>query len=329
MGIRIRSIAHYVPDRILTNHDLEQMVDTSDEWIRTRTGIRERHLAAPDQATSDLATEAARRALERANLSADELDLIVIATATPDHFFPSTACLVQRNLGTRGQACFDMEAACPGFVYALQVARGTMMAMDYRYSLVVGAETLSRVTDWTDRNTCVLFGDGAGAVILERSSDTEDAFLSAFLGGDGSLADLLVQPGCGSRNPASPEVLERKDQFLKMKGRDVFKHAVLGMQESALIALEKAGLRADDLDWVVPHQANIRIIEATRERLGIPKEKVYVNIDRYGNTSAASIPIALSEMSARGLLQKGHRVLLVAFGAGFTWGATVLRWTVS
>ncbi len=329
MGIRIRSIAHYVPDRVLTNDDLEQMVDTSDEWIRTRTGIRERHIAAPDQATSDLATAAAQRALARAGLEPDRLDLILVATATPDHPFPATACLVQRNLGTRGQACFDMEAACPGFVYALQQARGLMTVMDYRYALVIGAETLSRVTDWTDRNTCVLFGDGAGAAILERHPDAEEAFLSAFLGGDGNLADLLVQPACGSRKPLTPEVLENREQFLKMKGRDVFKHAVLGMQESALTALERAGLRPEELDWVVPHQANIRIIEATRERLGIPPEKVYVNIDRYGNTSAASIPIALSEMHERGLLQVGQNVLLVAFGAGFTWGATVLRWTVS
>jgi len=325
VGVRIRSVGHYAPEKVLTNFDLERMVDTSDEWIWTRTGIRERRIAAPEEATSDLAERAARVALERAGLSPADLDLILVATATPDHLFPATACLVQAKLGIRGRACYDMEAACPGFVYGLVQARGLLEVMpDWRYALVIGAETISRILDWSDRNTCVLFGDGAGAAILEKSE--RDAFLSAVLGGDGFLGDLLIQEAGGSRLPASEETVRKKQHVVKMVGREVFKHAVVAMQRASLEALEKAGLTPDELTWVVPHQANLRIIEATRERLGVPPEKVYVNLDRYGNTSAASIPIALSEMVAQRLLKPGDRVLMVAFGAGFTWGAVVVEW---
>lgn len=330
MGIRIRSVGHYVPQRVLTNADLEKMVETSDEWIRTRTGIRERRIAAPEEATSDLAYAAAKDALQRAELEPEAIDLFLVATATPDYLFPATACLVQAKLGVRGKACYDMEAACPGFLYALLQARGLLHTLpSWRYALVIGAETLSRIVDWTDRNTCVLFGDGAGAAVLERNDHAPDAFLSGVLGGDGYLGDLLIMEAGGTRLPASEETVRNRQHAVKMVGREVFRHAVLAMEKSSQQALEKAGLKAEDLDWVVPHQANLRIIEATRERLGVSPEKVYVNLDRYGNTSAASIPIALSEMDAQGLLAKGQKILMVSFGAGFTWAATVVEWGTS
>ncbi len=326
MGVRIRSVGHYVPRKVLTNADLERMVDTSDEWIRTRTGIRERRIAAPEEATSDLAAAAARDALERAGLEAEAMDLFLVATATPDHLFPATACLVQAKLGVRGRACYDMEAACPGFLYGLLQARGLLATLPgWRYALVIGAETISRIVDWTDRNTCVLFGDGAGAAVLERV-EGEDAFLSGVLGGDGFLGDLLIMEAGGTRLPASEATVRNRQHVVKMVGREVFRHAVLAMEEASRKALEQAGLEVGALDWVVPHQANIRIIEATRDRLGVPPEKVYINLQRYGNTSAASIPIALSEMDREGLLRPGQRVLMVAFGAGFTWAATVVEW---
>jgi 3-oxoacyl-[acyl-carrier-protein] synthase-3 len=302
------------------------MVDTSDEWIIERTGIRERHIAAPDEATSDLAYHAARNAIERAGLSPKDIDAIIVATATPDMFFPATACLLQDRLGARNVACMDIEAACPGFIYSLDIARGFLELRDnYRTVLVVGAETLSRIVDWKDRNTCVLFGDGAGAAVLIRD-DSEYGILSSYLGGDGSLANLLYMPAGGTRMPASHETVENRLHFVKMQGREVFKHAVLGMQRSSIRALKAAGVSPEEITWLVPHQANMRIIDATRERLGIPAERVYINIHKYGNTSAASIPIALAEMEEEGILKRGDIVLMVAFGAGFTWGATLVRW---
>ncbi len=326
MGVRIVGIGAYVPERVLTNQDLERMVDTSDQWIRERTGIRERRIAADHEATSDLSYHASLRALEHAGLSPEDLDMIIVGTATPDMMFPATACLLQARLGIRNRPCFDVEAGCPGFVFTLEVARGMLSLNDtYRRILVVGADTLSRITDWTDRNTCVLFGDGAGAVVVEKD-DSDRGILATVLGGDGTLGDLLYLPAGGSRRPASPETVANREHFIKMEGREVFRYAVLGMQESSLAALDKAGLTPDQVDWLVPHQANWRIIDATAKRLNLPPEKVYVNIDRYGNTSAASIPIALNEMAQKGLLKEGQIVLLVAFGAGFTWGATVIRW---
>lgn len=326
MGIRIISVGSYLPNRVLTNFDLEKMVDTSDQWIIERTGIRERRVAGEDQASSDLGYEASLRALKKANLSPEDIDAIIAGTATPDMLFPATACLIESKLGIKGKPCFDVEAGCPGFVYTLEVARGLLMTNSfYQNILVVGTETLTRVTDYTDRGTCILLGDGAGAVILTKD-ESEHGIIATYLGGDGTLADLLYLPAGGSRKPASIETVRNREHYMKMKGREVFKHAVLKMQESVLRVLEMANISPDEIDWLVPHQANWRIIDATAKRINLPPEKVYVNIDRYGNTSSASIPIALDEMIERGLLKPGHTVVLVAFGAGFTWGATVIRW---
>ncbi len=326
MGVRIIGIGHYVPDRVVTNHDLEKIMDTSDEWIVTRTGIRERRYASPDQANSDLSYEAARIALSRAGVQPQDLDIIIVATVTPDMSFPSTACLVQAKLGIRERPCFDMEAACPGFLYGLELMRGLLSLGDtYRTGLLIGTEVLTRILDPLDRNTAVLFGDGSGAAVLVKD-DSEFGIISTYLGGDGELGNLLYLPAGGSRMPTSEETVRNRQHYIKMKGREVFRHAVQWMQQSAFIVLEKAGMKPEDITWLVPHQANIRIIDSTRERLGLPPEKVYVNIDKYGNTSAASIPIALSEMHEKGLLKKGDIVLLVSFGAGFTWGAVLMRW---
>jgi len=326
MGVRIIGIGHYVPDRVVTNHDLEKIMDTSDEWIVTRTGIMERRYASPDQANSDLSYEAARVALSRAGVQPQDLDIIIVATVTPDMSFPSTACLVQAKLGIRERPCFDMEAACPGFLYGLELMRGLLSLGDtYRTGLLIGTEVLTRILDPLDRNTAVLFGDGSGAAVLVKD-DSEFGIISTYLGGDGELGNLLYLPAGGSRMPTSEETVRNRQHYIKMKGREVFRHAVQWMQQSALIVLEKAGMKPEDITWLVPHQANIRIIDSTRERLGLPPEKVYVNIDKYGNTSAASIPIALSEMHEKGLLKKGDIVLLVSFGAGFTWGAVLMRW---
>lgn len=315
-----------MPRKVVTNFDLEKMVDTSDEWIVERTGIKERHIAGRDEATSDLAFYAAKNAVDKAGLSPKDIDAIIVATATPDMFFPATACLLQDRLGARKVACMDIEAACPGFIYGLDIARGFLeLRGNYKTVLVVGAETLSRIVDWNDRNTCVLFGDGAGAAVLIKD-DSEYGILSSYLGGDGSLANLLYMPAGGTRLPASHETVEKRLHYVKMKGREVFKHAVLGMQESSMRTLKAAGVSPDEITWLIPHQANMRIIDATRERLGLPLEKVYVNIHKYGNTSAASIPIALAEMEEGNILKKGDMVLMVAFGAGFTWGATLVRW---
>ncbi len=326
MGYRVLGIGSYVPKNILNNNDLEKMVDTSDEWITERTGIKERRIASPEEATSDLAYNASLEALRDANLLPGDIDAIIVATATPDMPFPPTACLVQARLGARRVFCMDMEAACPGFLYGLDVGRGLLaLGEEYKKVMVIGAETLTRITDWKDRSTCVLFGDGAGAVILTHDS-SEYGILGSVIGGDGKLSDLLFMPAGGSRLPASKETVEGRLHYLKMKGREVFRHAVVEMGEAALRVLEKVGISSDEIDWLVPHQANLRIIDALSDRLNLPKEKVYVNIQWYGNTSAASIPIALSEMKKKGLLKKGDLVLLVSFGAGFTWAATLIKW---
>ncbi len=324
MGAKILSIAAHVPEKILTNRDLEKIVDTSDEWITTRTGIKERHVTKDNEFTSTLATEAAKKALERAGISPLDIDMIVVASATHDYWFPATACIVQANIGAENAACFDIEAACPGFVYALEVGRGFLSLPNYENVLVIGAETLTKITDYTDRSTCVLFGDGAGAAVLTKSE--EDHFLGSYLKGNGKLGDLLIMPACGTRKRCSEEVIKNRDHFLKMQGREVFKHAVVGMQEAAVKAVENAGITPEQIDWLVAHQANKRIIDATRERLGLPEEKVYINIDRYGNTSSASIPIALNEMYEKGLLKRGQIIVLDAFGAGFIYGALVIKW---
>jgi 3-oxoacyl-[acyl-carrier-protein] synthase-3 len=314
----------YLPERILTNADLEKMVETSDEWIRTRTGISERHLAREDESTSDMAAVAAKNAVESAGISPEEIDMIIVATVTADMPFPSTACLVQEKIGAKRAFCFDLEAACSGFLYAVEQARNALACGTIRTALVIGAEKLSAVTDWQDRGTCVLFGDGAGAVILRRTE--KPGILSFFGGSDGSLSHLLSIPGGGSRHPASPETLDQRLHYMKMTGNEVFKHAVRCMCDSAQKALERAGKTVDDVDLLIPHQANMRIIQAIGKRLGLGSDKVFMNLDKVGNVSAASIPLALDEAVRKGLVRNGQKMLFVAFGGGFTWGASLMEW---
>ena len=314
----------YAPERILTNADLEKMVDTTNEWILTRTGIRERHIARPDETTSDMGAEAARRALAAAGVSAEQVDLIIVATITPDMGFPNTACFVQSKIGAVNAYCYDLEAACSGFLYALEVARQAVATGSADTVLVIGAEKISCITDWKDRSLCVLFGDGAGAAVVQACD--RPGLESSVLRSDGRLSHLLMLPGGGSRHPASAETLAQGLHYMKMDGRDVFKHAVTCMTDVARKALEKAGKRVEDMKLIIPHQANLRIISAIGERLGGTPEQYYVNLERYGNTSAASIILALDEAVRAGRLERGDQVLLVAFGGGFTWGATVLEW---
>lgn len=322
---RIIGTGSYVPEKVLTNHDLEKTLDTSDEWIVTRTGIRERHMAAEGEATSDLATEAARRALEMAGISADELDLILVGTISGDYPWPATACLVQHKLGTSGQAAFDVSAACSGFLYGLATAASQIESGKIRRALVIGAEVLTRIVDWEDRNTCVLFGDGAGAVVLEGQAG-DSGILSTHQHADGSFWELLYQPGFGSRSPASEAGIRERLPYLRMQGNEVFKIAVRSLHEVAVEALEANGMTGQDLDLFIPHQANRRILEATAKRLGLRDDQVYVNVHRYGNTSSASIPIALDEANRSGRLAPGNLVLLDAFGGGLTWASALVRW---
>ncbi|CAN5266953.1 ketoacyl-ACP synthase III [soil metagenome] len=321
----------YVPEKVLTNAELEVMVDTSDEWIFSRTGIRERHIAAPDEPTSSLATKAARNALKQAKVDPSELDLIICATVTPDTFFPATACYIQRNLQANNAVCFDISAACSGFLYAIQTARHFINTGNRRTVLVLGAEKLSSIVNWEDRNTCVLFGDGAGAAVLRRRDDNGSendlpTILSSVMGCDGNLTDILVVQGGGSANPVTPENVDQRLNTISMLGREVYKHAVTNMCRAAEKAIEEAGLQPSDIDRVIPHQANVRIIDAITERLGLPRDRAFVNLTKYGNTSAASIAIALDEASRTGAIKRGDNILLVAFGAGLTWAATVIRW---
>jgi 3-oxoacyl-[acyl-carrier-protein] synthase-3 len=311
---------------VLTNDDLSHMVDTSDEWIRTRTGIQERHLAGDGEATANTAIEAARQALEVAGLNPAQLDLIIVATVTPDYIFPSVACLVQDALGASRAAAFDLSAGCSGFVYGLSVAAHILSAGAYQTALVIGAETLSRIIDWNDRNTCVLFGDGAGAVVLQ-AGENEGGVLATVLGADGSGGDLLWVPAGGSLTPASHRTVAEGLHFIQMKGREVFRFAVRTIPAATREVLKKAGLSLKDVDLVIPHQANQRIIEAAARTLGLPPEGIYTNLERYGNTSAASIPIALSEAAEGGRIQPGDLIVCVGFGAGLTWGAAAVRWT--
>ncbi|OBZ15067.1 3-oxoacyl-ACP synthase [Bacillus sp. FJAT-27264] len=315
----------YVPEKILTNSDLEKIVDTNDEWIVSRTGIRERHIAAPHEATSDLAYEASLKALESAGMKAEDLDLIIVATITPDSAFPSTACILQDKLGAKGAAAFDLSAACSGFVYSLATAVGFIQNGMYNNALIIGADTLSRITDYTDRNTCVLFGDGAGAVIIGEVPEGR-GFQSFDLGAEGSGGDLLKQEAGGSRLPASQSTVEDKKHYIYMNGREVFKFAVRIMGTATERVLTKAGLAKEDVDLFVPHQANIRIIQSAMQRLDLPPEKCVINVDRYANTSAASIPLALVEAAEEGRMKEGDKVLMVGFGGGLTWGASVLVW---
>jgi len=315
----------YVPERVLTNQDLEKMVETNDEWIVTRTGIRERRLVSEEQASSDLAYEASLKALEMAGITAEQLDLIIVATITPDMAFPSTACILQDKLGAKKAAAFDLSAACSGFIYGLANASNFIATGTYKYALVVGAECLSKITDYTDRNTCILFGDGAGAVVLGAVPEGR-GFKSFELGADGSGGELLRISGGGSRCPASPQSLENKKHFIYMAGNEVFKFAVRIMGNAAEEALRKAGISKEDVDLLVPHQANIRIIQSALNRLELGEDKCMINLDKYGNVSAASIPIALAEAVETGRVSDGDCIVLVGFGGGLTWGASVLVW---
>ncbi|GIO41771.1 beta-ketoacyl-ACP synthase III [Paenibacillus apis] len=323
--IGIIGYGKYVPERILTNADMEKMVETNDEWIVSRTGIRERHIAAPEQATSDLAYEAAVQALKTAGMSAEDLELIIVATITPDTFFPSTACILQDKLGAKKAAAFDLSAACSGFVYGMATANGMLQTGMYNNALVIGADALSRITDYTDRNTCVLFGDGAGAVVLGEVSPGR-GFLSFDLGAEGSGGSLLKLEAGGSRLPASEETIQDKKHYIYMNGREVFKFAVRVMGTATEEVLRKAGKGKEDIDLFVPHQANIRIIQSAMQRLDLPEEKCVINVDKYANTSAASIPLALVEAAEEGRMKEGDTILLVGFGGGLTWGASVLVW---
>jgi 3-oxoacyl-[acyl-carrier-protein] synthase-3 len=320
----IAGTGSYAPARVLTNADLERMVATSDEWIRERTGIRERRIATTGEACSDLAVQAGKRALTAAGLAATDLDMILVATCTGDYPLPATACLVQHQLGATKAAACDLSAACCGFVYALSVA-DAYVKNGMRHVLVIGSEVMSAITDWTDRNTCVLFGDGAGAVVVS-ASDGERGILSTHLRSDGALCELIMVPGGGSRTPPSEKVIAEGLQYIKMKGNETFKVAVRALEEIARTTLSANGLRVEDLDLYVPHQANVRILKAVMERLGLPIEKVLLNLDRYGNTSAASIPIALDEAVREGRIKDGSLVMLGAFGAGLTWASAVIRW---
>lgn len=314
-----------LPRQILTNDDLAKRVDTSDEWIRSRTGIAARRIVDSRESTATLAIRAARNALAVAGLPPQKLDLIIVATITPEHLFPATACLVQDALGATRAGAFDLSAGCSGFVYALSLAAQVIESGAQRNALVIGAETLSRIVDWSDRNTCVLFGDGAGAVLLEAGQG-EGGIRSSVLGADGSGAKLLMMPAGGSRQPTCEASLRNGDHFMRMDGREVYRFASRIMAKASREAIEAAGLTIDDVSLIIPHQANIRIIESAAKELGLPKERFYVNLQRYGNTSSASVPIALCEAVEEGRLQPGDRVVLVGFGAGLTWAATVLRW---
>ena len=321
----ITGVGSYVPAKILSNADLEKMVDTTDEWITTRTGIKQRRIAAALEFTSDLATKAALRAMKKADVTAEQLDLIIVATITPDMLFPSTACIVQHKIGARRAAAFDLEAACSGFVYGLEIAQQFIMSRTYDTVLVVAADKLSSIVDWKDRNTCVLFGDGAGAAVLQNRPHAH-GLLTAVMGADGKNAELLYMPGGGSRCPATIESVHSRQHYLRMSGKETFKYAVQAMQIAGEEALRRCEIDISQIKCVIPHQANRRIIDALGERIGAKPEQLFVNVDKFGNTSAASVAIALDEAVDSGRIQRGDLILLIVFGAGLTWGAAVIEW---
>lgn len=323
--VSIIGTGSYLPERVLSNAEMEKMVETSDDWITTRTGIKERRIAAESESTSDLAAQAAQAAMENAGITADEIDLIIVATVTPDMAFPSTACFVQQKIGARQAACFDVSAACAGFLYALEIAQQFITSHTYDTILVIGAEKLSSIVDWTDRNTCVLFGDGAGAAIL-RHRGGGHGVISTYMASDGGLADILYIPGGGSKTPITKENWDDRLNCIKMNGKETYKHAVTSMMDAATRALADANLKASDLACIIPHQANLRIIEAIAGRMHIPIERFMVNLDRYGNTSAAAVAIALDEANRTGRMKVGDYVLLVVFGGGLTWASSVIQW---
>jgi len=322
-GVRIAGTGSYLPEKVLTNFDLEKMVDTSDQWIIERTGIRERRIAPENMVTSDLAVEAAKKAIEDAKILPGDIDLIIVATTLPDMYFPSTACIVQQKLNIRKAACFDISAACSGFIYGLAVAKSMIESGPFKTCLLVGAEMLSKITNWKDKTTCILFGDGAGAAILTRSETNK--ILSVYMEADGSYSNILELPAGGSRMPASEKTVKEGLHFIRMEGKEVFKLAVMKMLEASRKALEASGKKIEDLALLIPHQANLRIIEAIAERLTLPREKVFVNLDKYGNISAATTIIALDEARQQGRVKTGDIVELIAFGGGLTWGAAVIE----
>jgi len=323
--VSITGVGSYVPEKVLSNQDLEKMVDTSDEWITTRTGAKERRLAAQDEFTSDLATKAAQLAMKMAGVSGEQIDLIIVATVTPDMPFPSTACLVQKKIGATRAAGFDLEAACSGFIYGLEIGQQFIMSRTYDTVLVIGAEKLSTIVDWQDRNTCVLFGDGAGAAILQNRPQSH-GLLTAVMGADGGKSELLMLPGGGSRCPATAESIQNRQHYMRMEGRETFKYAVQAMLTAAQEVLHRCEIDISQIKCIIPHQANRRIIDAVGERLGARPDQVFVNLDKYGNTSAASVAIALDEAVSSGKIQRGDLILLVVFGGGLTWGAAVIEW---
>jgi len=322
---RITGTGSYAPKKVITNHDLEKLVDTSDEWIIERTGIRERRIAEKGQTTSDLAYEASRKALRAAGLRADELDLILVATMTPDMILPSTGCVLQEKLGAKKAAAFDIYAACSGFIYGMSIASAFIKADVYRNILLVGAEVLSRFTDWEDRTTCILFGDGAGAAVIQRHAGKR-GILSTHLHSDGSLGDLIQVPAGGSQHPASHDTIRKRMHFVKMKGNETFKAAVRALEGVVQEALEHNKVNPEEIDYLIPHQANLRIIQAMAQRLNMPMEKVVLNLPKYGNTSAASIPMALDEAVRHGKIKENHLLLFEAFGGGLTWASALVRW---
>jgi len=323
--VSIIGTGSYLPEKVLTNADLEKLVETSDEWITSRTGIKERRIAAEGENTSDLAAKAALAAMENAGITADEIDLILVATVTPDMFFPSTACFVQTKIGAKKAACFDVSAACSGFLYAIEIAQQFITSHTYNTILVIGAEKLSSIVDWTDRNTCVLFGDGAGAAILQHRSGGHGV-ISTFMGSNGELADILQIPGGASRSPVTKDNADQRLNTIKMNGKETYKHAITSMLDAANRALADANLKSTDLACIIPHQANLRIIEAIASRMDLPMERFVINLDRYGNTSAAAVAIALDEANRTGRMQVGDYVLLIVFGGGLTWASSVIQW---
>lgn len=324
--VTIAGTGSYLPEKIMTNKDMESVVDTTDEWITSRTGIKSRRIAAEGENTSDLATEAAKKALENASIDAVDIDLIIVGTITPDTLTPATACYVQHNLGATSALAFDVSAACSGFLYAMEIAQRMISDGAFKNALIIGAEKLSAFTNWTDRNTCVLFGDGAGAAVLTRGTAEQGRILATKIGTDGSQTGILNIPGGGSACPTTIENAEQKLASLAMTGREVFKHAVNAMKRSAEAVIEEAGLDAENIKLVIPHQANLRIIDAIADRLTIPNEKVFVNLHKYGNTSAAAVAIALDEAHREGKFERGDNIVLVGFGAGLTWAAVAIEW---
>jgi 3-oxoacyl-[acyl-carrier-protein] synthase-3 len=323
--VSIVGTGSYTPSRRLTNEDLSKIVDTSDEWITTRTGIKERRIAAKDELTSDMASRASLAALEQAKVEPKEIDLILVATATPDMLFPATACFVQKKIGALKAACLDISAACAGFLFGIEIAQQFITSGTYDTVLVIGAEKLSSITNWTDRNTCVLFGDGAGAAVLQHRGRAHGV-ISTHIGSDGEYTDILFMPGGGSKTPITAENAHLNLATIHMLGKEVYKQAVTAMLDASRKALEKAGLTTDDISCIIPHQANLRIIDAIADRLKIPREKVFVNLDKYGNTSAAAVAIALDEANRSGRIKQGDYLLMVVFGGGLTWASTIVEW---